>query len=133
MKSEPLKLEPGTELFLVSAHEVRLGVATIESVSGSGAVIARLSLDDVVPRPTELRLLMEIAEATECLALAAMEELEVELAGRGFRLDIPDQSASLRLRQDFSGVVITERNGRIAFRLTTLDWRSRASGPGDLG
>lgn len=132
MKSEPLNLEPGTELFLVSAHGVRLGVATIESVSGSGAVIARLILDDVLPRPTELRLLIEIAEATECLALAAMEELEVELAGHGFHLNIPGQNASLRLRQDFSGIVITERNRRIAFRLTTPDWRSRASGPGGL-
>jgi hypothetical protein len=133
VKSEPLNLVPGTELLLASAHGIRLGVATIESVSGSGAVIARLSLDDVVPRPTELQLLMEIAEATDCLALAAMEELEVELAGLGFHLEISGQNASLRLRQDFSGVVITERNGRIAFRLTTPDWRSRASGPGDLG
>jgi hypothetical protein len=108
-------MQPGSELSLVNRHGTLLGLAKVQSVSQEGDVIASIELSGVQPPPRELELLLELLEATDCMAFAAMEQLEVELARIGLFLE--HGSTTLQLRGDFSGLVLTEAGKRIAFRL----------------
>lgn len=118
MRAGSVSLEPGSELLLVTEEGVVVGRAVIERVLGSADVVARLSLFDQSPRCEEVELLRELAEASESLAFAAMNEIEARLRGVGIQFRVPSLGLTLLLGRDCDGIVITERERRIAFHLT---------------
>lgn len=106
------------EAELLTASGQRIAKIAFEDHGSSVDIIGKLRFDESAANSGEATLLLQLARGSDDLALAVMADIERQLVELGLMLKCQSSARTLKLGEDFRGLVIAEGGGQIAFELS---------------